>query len=105
MPDEIISFEPATGAELWRGEVGDAATEVGIARDSWAGWAAQSLSFRIETLRRFANVVRARSDAFADTIARETGIPVESNLYNDSLGDPPADTYEGMIRWDVDRVV
>ena len=27
------------------------------------------------------------------------------NLYNDSLGDPPVDTYEGLIRWDVDRIV
>ena len=39
------------------------------------------------------------------TVAREAGIAVESNLYNDSLGDPPADTYEGIIRWDVERVV
>jgi len=76
MSDELISFEPATGAELWRGQVGNADEEVAVARGSWAGWAAQSLSFRIETLRRFANVVRARTDAFADTIARETGKPL-----------------------------
>ena len=76
MPDELISFEPATGAELWRGAVGDADAEVGAARGGWAAWAAQSLSFRIETLRRFANVVRARAETFADTIARETGKPL-----------------------------
>ena len=35
----------------------------------------------------------------------EAGVSVESNLYNDSLGDPPVDTYEGLIRWDVDRIV
>jgi manganese/iron transport system substrate-binding protein len=41
----------------------------------------------------------------AQTIANEAGVRIESDLYNDSLGPPPADTYEGMIRWDVDRVV
>jgi ABC-type Zn uptake system ZnuABC Zn-binding protein ZnuA len=41
----------------------------------------------------------------AKTIADEAGVKVESSLYNDSLGPPPADTYEGMIRWDVDKVV
>jgi ABC-type Zn uptake system ZnuABC Zn-binding protein ZnuA len=44
-------------------------------------------------------------DQLAQTIAQEAGAAVESNLYNDSLGEPPADTYEGMIRWDVERVV
>ncbi len=34
------------------------------------------LAYRIETLRRFANVVRAKADAFADLIARETGKPL-----------------------------
>jgi ABC-type Zn uptake system ZnuABC Zn-binding protein ZnuA len=41
----------------------------------------------------------------AETVADEAGIPVVTDLYNDSLGDPPVDTYEGLIRWDVDRVV
>jgi ABC-type Zn uptake system ZnuABC Zn-binding protein ZnuA len=45
------------------------------------------------------------SPELADTVAREAGITIESNLYNDSLGDPPADSYEGIIRWDVERVV
>jgi succinylglutamic semialdehyde dehydrogenase len=73
---EIISFEPATGAELWRGAVGDVDAEVAAARGGWATWAARPLTYRIETLRRFANVVRARQDAFADVIARETGKPL-----------------------------
>lgn len=38
-------------------------------------------------------------------IADEAGVKVESNLYNDSLGDPPVDTYEGLIRWDAERIV
>jgi ABC-type Zn uptake system ZnuABC Zn-binding protein ZnuA len=40
----------------------------------------------------------------AHTVAEEAGITVVTDLYTDSLGDPPADTYEGMIRWDADRV-
>jgi len=76
MADELISFEPATGAQLWRGAVGNADAEVAIACDGWPAWAAQSLSFRVETLRRFGNVVRARAEPFADLIARETGKPL-----------------------------
>ncbi|MEO6248403.1 MAG: succinylglutamate-semialdehyde dehydrogenase [Sphingomicrobium sp.] len=71
----LISTEPATGAELWSGAIGDAATEVAAARAAWPGWAAQSVNFRIETMRRFANVVRAKAEPFADLIARETGKP------------------------------
>jgi len=73
---EIISTEPATGAVLWRQTVGDADVEVAHARRSWAAWAAQPLAYRIEALRRFANVVRQKSDAFTDLLARETGKPI-----------------------------
>jgi succinylglutamic semialdehyde dehydrogenase len=76
MADQLISTEPATGAHLWSGEVGDAAAEVAIARGAWAAWASQSVAFRTETLRRFANVVRTHENAFADLIARETGKPL-----------------------------
>ena len=73
---EIVSFEPATGAALWRGPIGDADAEVAAARAGWAAWAAQSLAYRTEALRRFANSVRARAEPFADLIARETGKPL-----------------------------
>jgi succinylglutamic semialdehyde dehydrogenase len=73
---ELISYEPATGALLWRGETGDVETEVATARAAWPEWAAKPLEERAETLRRFAEVVRARSDDFADIIARETGKPL-----------------------------
>jgi len=73
---ELISTEPATGAVLWRQRVGDADTEVAHARRSWAEWAARPLTYRIEALRRFANVVRQKSDAFTDLLARETGKPI-----------------------------
>ena len=73
---EIVSIEPATGAILWRNMPGDVDEEVAVARASWAGWAAQPLAVRLEALRLFANVVRAKADAFADLIARETGKPL-----------------------------
>ncbi|MDB5696903.1 MAG: astD [Sphingomonas bacterium] len=76
MAEELLSHEPATGALLWRSPVGDVDEEVAAARAGWAGWAARPVAFRIETLRRFANTVRARADAFADLIARETGKPL-----------------------------
>jgi manganese/iron transport system substrate-binding protein len=41
----------------------------------------------------------------ARTIAEEAGVAVVTDLYTDSLGDPPADTYEGLIRTDVGKVV
>ena len=73
---ELISYEPATGAVLWRGQSGDVDAEVAAARANWAAWASHPLTYRIEAMRRFANVVRGKHDAFADTIARETGKPL-----------------------------
>lgn len=73
---EIVSTEPATGAVLWRQMSGDVAYEVALARASWAAWAAEPLAVRLEALRRFANVVRAKAEPFADLIARETGKPL-----------------------------
>jgi succinylglutamic semialdehyde dehydrogenase len=72
----LTSFDPATGASLWSGETGDAEAEVARARGAWAAWAARPLAVRIETLRRFANLVRAAKDPLADLIARETGKPL-----------------------------
>ena len=39
-----------------------------------------------------------------EQIAAETGVEVVSDLYSDSLGDPPATRIVGLIRWDVDRI-
>ena len=50
----LVSTEPATGAEIWSGPVGDAAAEVAAARAAWPEWAAHSVTYRMETLRRFA---------------------------------------------------
>jgi len=45
------------------------------------------------------------SDDLVRTIAGETGATVVSNLYTDSVGDAPQDTYAGLMRWNVDQVV
>ena len=75
MSETIVSIEPATGAEIWSGPAGDAAAEVAAARAAWPEWAAHSVTYRMEALRRFVNVVRAKEQDFADLIARETGKP------------------------------
>jgi succinylglutamic semialdehyde dehydrogenase len=73
---EIVSFEPATGAEVWRGKIGDVEEVVARARRAWPAWAAQPLATRIELVRRFANEVRRDADKLATMISRETGKPL-----------------------------
>jgi len=73
---EIVSTEPATGAELWRGQAGDVDEVVAGARRAWPAWAAQPLSQRMELVRRFANEVRKDAGKLAELIARETGKPL-----------------------------
>jgi ABC-type Zn uptake system ZnuABC Zn-binding protein ZnuA len=42
----------------------------------------------------------------AQTLADEAGVTkVVTTLYNDALGPPPADTYIGLMTWDVDEIV
>src|SRR5881275_3704571 len=74
--DTLISTDPATGEEIWSGEIGDASAEVAAARAAWPAWAAHSPGYRIEAVRRFANVVRKKESEFAELIARETGKPL-----------------------------
>ena len=45
------------------------------------------------------------SPALAETLAAETGVKVVSTLYNDALGPAPADTYLGMMRWNMAGIV
>src|SRR6185312_12945660 len=72
----LISIDPSTGEEIWSGRIGDAAAEVAAARAAWPEWAAHSHAFRIEAVRRFANVVRKNEQKFAELISRETGKPL-----------------------------
>ncbi len=73
---ELKSYEPATGALLATFPVGDVDAEIARARSAQHGWAMQAPTYRAEALRRYANVVRNRQIALADTIARETGKPL-----------------------------
>jgi len=72
----LSSTSPATGEEVWSGEIGDAAAEVAAARSAQPEWAARSVSYRIEAVRRFANVVRKEEKEFATLISNETGKPL-----------------------------
>jgi ABC-type Zn uptake system ZnuABC Zn-binding protein ZnuA len=44
--------------------------------------------------------------ALSRTLAQEAGVTrVVTTLYNDALGPPPADTYVGLMRWNVGQIV
>jgi ABC-type Zn uptake system ZnuABC Zn-binding protein ZnuA len=46
------------------------------------------------------------SPRLSQTLADEAGIAtVVTTLYNDALGPPPADSYLGLMRWNVDQIV
>ena len=46
------------------------------------------------------------SPKLSETLALEAGISnVVTTLYNDALGPAPADTYLGLMRWNVDQIV
>lgn len=74
--EELISYEPATGAVYWRGQCNNVDTEVEIARAAWADWASKPHAVRVEAIRRFASILRGKGEALTDCIARETGKPL-----------------------------
>ena len=74
-PGTLVSINPATDEEIWSGAIGNAANEVAEARAAWPGWAAHSVAYRVEAVRRFANVVRGKEAEFAELISKETGKP------------------------------
>ena len=45
------------------------------------------------------------NDRLARQIASETGAAVVADLYTDSLGDAPLDSYEAILTWDADRIL
>ena len=63
---------------------------------------------RLATTDTDLSVSRAQADraqAVAQLKLLEAGARVVADLYTDSLGDPPVDSYEGVIRWDTERIV
>ena len=45
------------------------------------------------------------NDALVQAIAADAGAIVVNDLYDDTLGNAPVDTYEGMMGWNADRVI
>lgn len=76
MTAELVSHDPATGTEVWRRAISDVDHEVEIGRRAWPEWAAKPLTFRTETMRRFADRVKAEAETLATLISRETGKPL-----------------------------
>ena len=72
----MISTEPATGNQIWRGKVGNVDRAMDRAVSAKTGWARESTARRMELVRRFANEVLKHADPFAELIARETGKPL-----------------------------
>ncbi len=72
----MISTEPATGDQIWRGKVGSVDDAMERALAAKRGWASESVSKRMEFMRRFANQVLKHAEPFAELIARETGKPL-----------------------------
>jgi succinylglutamic semialdehyde dehydrogenase len=86
MTGELVSIEPATGEELWRGKHCDVDAAVAAARAAWPEWASRSLSSRVDILKRFAEGLERDKEPLADLIARETGKPMwESRTEVDSV--------------------
>src|SRR5215213_4238905 len=44
-------------------------------------------------------------DRLLRQIATETGVAVVQDLYDDSVGDPPVDSYDAVMRWDTAQLV
>ncbi|MEH6722370.1 MAG: aldehyde dehydrogenase family protein, partial [Qipengyuania sp.] len=76
MATDLVSTEPATGKEIWRGKSGNVDATIERARKAMRDWAREPLARRIEFMRRFANEVRKHAEPFAELIARETGKPL-----------------------------
>ena len=73
-------------------------------QDPSAGTVAQLVA-RIRTDSIKAIFAEAQfNDELAQTLARETGAVVVTDLYTDSTGDAPQDTYEAVMRWNASRV-
>ena len=76
---ELISTDPSTGEEVWRGPTAsleEVNRAVVSARAAQPGWEALRLSERVELMRKYQNIVRDRGEALAAMISRETGKPL-----------------------------
>jgi len=76
---KLVSLNPATGAEIWRGaeaDAGEVDRAVRAARTAFPGWSSTPLEGRLALVRAFAAAVTERKERLAETIAKETGKPL-----------------------------
>ncbi len=76
---DFVSHNPSTGAVLWQGRAATAAeidAAFSAARAAFEPWADLSFDQRAAYARRFAAVLKERSETLALTIAREVGKPL-----------------------------
>jgi succinylglutamic semialdehyde dehydrogenase len=70
------SIDPATGETVWEGAAASAA-EVQAAADraraAFPDWADRPRQDRIDAVKRYQTVLKARAPAMAEAISRETG--------------------------------
>jgi succinylglutamic semialdehyde dehydrogenase len=79
MTEQLQSLNPADGSVVWRGAAaGPAAIDAAFAgaRRAQPGWAALPFADRCALAERFAEVLQARKESLAATIAREIGKPL-----------------------------
>ncbi|HAJ03616.1 MAG TPA: N-succinylglutamate 5-semialdehyde dehydrogenase, partial [Brevundimonas sp.] len=75
----FASIDPATGDTVWEGpastgnEVAQAAVR---ARAAFPGWADRPRQDRIDAVKRYQAVLKARAPEIAEAISRETGKPL-----------------------------
>jgi ABC-type Zn uptake system ZnuABC Zn-binding protein ZnuA len=97
--DGLAYFAAAYGLTI-DGTVVDSPGQEPSARD------VARLADRIEALHVRAIFGEAQfNPVVVEILANETGATVVTDLYTDSVGDAPLDTYESVMRWNVDRVV
>lgn len=73
---QFISTDPATGETVWQGEAASPAqvqAAVDRARAAFPDWADRPRQDRIDALKRYQAVLKARAPAMAEAISRETG--------------------------------
>ncbi|CAN5477868.1 succinylglutamate-semialdehyde dehydrogenase [soil metagenome] len=73
---QATSIDPTTGEVIWRQSTAsgaDVAAAVEAARKAFPGWSDRSREERIAILRRYKDVLVARTATFAEALSRETG--------------------------------
>jgi succinylglutamic semialdehyde dehydrogenase len=76
---EFLRDDPSTGRTVWRGRTASAADvddAFAAARKAFDGWSDTPLAERVAIARACAAILKARSEALATTIARDTGKPL-----------------------------